>query len=401
MEAITFRIIFNRKNQLSSKGQGLVQIEAYQAGNRRYFGTGVKVLPDKWKPKPQKDMYVTDKHLNLIILNTKNNLCAYRDTFVAIHGSMTLSDFDGFTHGSSPSTTKAIQLTFTDFYEEQLKIESKNIDFATWQQQQTNLEFLKVCFPNGIKFEELTYTTIETYDQFLKKRKGRDGKAIKLNSVDKRHRQTRKYIKIAIKKGYLKPEQNPYSTFERSTEPVNKVWLSKEEWHRVEGLCFESSQKLMEMARDMFLFSTYTGLRYSDVHSLTKNSFVETEKGLRLKITAQKTNKELDVPLYSLFEGKPEVIAKKYLIRDTERLFYGMTNPKANKLIKEIATIAKINKHITFHDSRDTFGTHAVRKIPVNFVQNLMQHSDLRTTKGYLHLSEDERDDLLEKTNWN
>lgn len=401
METVTFRVIFNRKKQLNSKGHGLVQIEAYQSGNRRYFGTGVKVPPSEWKPKPQKDMYVTDKHLNLAILRAKNDLRVFRDTFSALNGSITLKDFDGFVQGHSPVTTQKNQQSFIEFYEEQLKVESKNIKLATWQHQKRNLEYLKACFPLGLRFDEINYSSIEKYDQFLKNRKGRIKQKVKLNSVDNRHRQTRKYIKLAIKKGLLKPEQNPYTTFERSTEPVNKEYLTKEEWSRVEALSFDPQDRLLEMARDMFLFSTYTGLRYSDIHSLTKNNFIETEKGLRLKISAMKTNKVLDVPLYSLFDGKPEIIAKKYLERDTERLFYGMTNPKANKLIKKVATIAQINKHITYHDSRDTFGTHAVRKLPITVVQNLLQHGDIRTTKGYMHMGDNERDDLLEKTNWN
>ncbi|MCU0326581.1 MAG: site-specific integrase [Spirosomaceae bacterium] len=398
METIELRVIYNRKKQLNKKGEGLVQIEAYQNGLRKYFSTGVKVTPAQWKPKPNKDIYVSDSHLNLLIVNKKAHLRKYRDTFVAIHGSMKLSDFDGFKDVDSGSRNK-VQLTFFDFYEEQLKVEKSNVKFITWSQQRRNLLLMRECFADGLTFEQLTYSAIEKYDQFLKKRKGRGGK-MKLNSVAKRHRQTLKFVKIAIKKGYLRESQNPYLTFERKTETVNKEYLTKEERQRVEQMVFEPHEKLIEMARDMFLFSCYTGLRYSDIHGLTDSNFTENEKGLRLSFVAQKTQKALNLPLYSLFDGKPQVIAQKYIGNGAKRLFYGMTNPKANKLIKEIAERVEINKKLTFHDSRDTFGTHAVRKLPITAVQNLMQHSDIRTTKGYLHLSDVERDELLENIKW-
>lgn len=405
MKEIEFRVIFNRKKQLNRKGQGLVQIEAYQAGLRKYFGTGVKTTPEKWKPKPDKDIWVADKHQNTLIINAKDALRKYRDTFVAVHGKMSLQDFDNFFESKSKKE-KSIVTDFLVFYEQQLEKEKKGrdgvkIEYSTWQQLKTNLDCLKQCFPNGLSFDELTYATIDKYNYFLLCRKGIDGNGMKLNSIDKRHRQTRKYINLAVKYGYLSRDKSPYLNFERKTEKVKKVWLTRTEWERVENLNFGPEQKLIEITRDMFLFSTYTGLRYSDVHKLTSNDFVQTEKGLQLTFTAKKTAKTLSLPLYSLWDGKPQEIANKYLNNGYNRLFYGITNPKANKLIKEVAKLAKIEKHITFHDSRDTFGSHAIRKLTVKVVQNILQHADLKTTQGYLHLDDEERDDLLEKTNWN
>lgn len=405
MKEIEFRVIFNRKKQLNRNGKGLVQIEAYQAGLRRYFGTGVKTTPDKWKPKPDKDIWVTDKHQNLLILNEKAALRNFRDTFVAVHGTMSLQDFDNYVEPKHENP-KNIKMDFLDFYEQQLEKEKKGrdgvrIEYSTWQQLKTNLDCLRQCFPTGLSFNELTYAAIDKYNLFLLCRKGIDGKGMKLNSIDKRHRQTRKYVNLAIKHNYLSKDKSPYLNFERKTEEVKKVWLTKNEWERVESLTFEQDQKLMETVRDMFLFSTYTGLRYSDVHSLTTKNFIQTDKGMLLTVTAQKTDKNLSLPLYSLWNGKPEQIVKKYMNNGYDRLFYGITNPKANKLIKEVAKIAKIDKHITFHDSRDTFGSHLVRRASIKVVQNIMQHSDLKTTQGYLHLTDDERNAELENTNWN
>ncbi|WP_435352873.1 site-specific integrase [Emticicia sp. SJ17W-69] len=393
-----YKVVFNRKKKLNSKGKALVQIEVYLEGNRKYFSTDIYVTPQEWKPSPLKAKYITDAYKNKLILDKIQELmnfeqkCRFNN-----NGKFLLSEFDIL---SQPKPVKPIVLTFTEFYAQQLEIEKKNILPVTLRQQKTNLDLLKEYCP-VIAFEDLTYALIEGYDQFLKSRKGRDGNGMKLNSVDKRHRQMKKYIALAINHGHLPYDQNPYLKFKSKKESVNKAWLSNQEWERLENLTFDSqSTPLIELVKDMFLFSTYTGLRYSDVHNLKKESFQNTEEGLELVITAMKTNKPFRLPLSHLFDGKPQEIANKYLKRNKDRLFHGITNPKANKLIKEIAKLAKINKYLTFHTSRHTFATHMVHKVGLLYAQSLLQHGDIKTTSGYLHVDLKEMFEQLKSTDW-
>ena len=41
MNKIIYKAVFNRKHQLRQDGQGLVQIEAYQNRQRKYFTTRI------------------------------------------------------------------------------------------------------------------------------------------------------------------------------------------------------------------------------------------------------------------------------------------------------------------------------------------------------------------------
>jgi site-specific recombinase XerD len=399
-----YKVVFNRKKKLNSKGKALIQIEVYLDGNRRYFSTDIYITPQEWKPSPLKAKYIAigaynnGAYYNKLILDKIQELSGFEQKCrINNNGIFSLSDFDIL---KQPKPVKPVVLTFTEFYAQQLEIEKKNLQLVTWQQQKTNLDFLKDYCP-VIAFEDLTYALIEGYDQFLKKRNGREGKGMKLNSVDKRHRQMKKYIALAINHGHLPYDQNPYLKFKSKKESVNKAWLSNQEWEKLENLTFDSeSTPLMELVRDMFLFSTYTGLRYSDVHVLTKKSFQNTPEGLELVITAIKTKKPFRLPLSNLFDGKPQEIANKYLNSDKNRLFYGITNPKANKLIKELAKLAKINKYLTFHSSRHTFATHMVHKVGLLYAQSLLQHGDIKTTSGYLHVDQVEMFEQLKNTDW-
>ena len=48
MNKIIFKAVFNRKHRLRSDGRGLVQIEAYQHRQRKYFTTHIYLLPHQW-----------------------------------------------------------------------------------------------------------------------------------------------------------------------------------------------------------------------------------------------------------------------------------------------------------------------------------------------------------------
>ncbi|WP_062060125.1 tyrosine-type recombinase/integrase [Aquimarina longa] len=50
---------------------------------------------------------------------------------------------------------------------------------------------------------------------------------------------------------------------------------------------------------------------------------------------------------------------------------------------KDIAELAMIDKKITCHISRHSFGNIAGDKIPVQMLQKLYRHSDISTTIGY------------------
>jgi len=82
-------------------------------------------------------------------------------------------------------------------------------------------------------------------------------------------------------------------------------------------------------------------------------------------------------------------------------VFPNLSESKINRHLKEIAKEAGINKNVTFHMGRHTFGTIMASKIPLPTLQNLMQHSDIKTTMIYINMSSKMIDDSLGKVNWN
>ena len=77
-------------------------------------------------------------------------------------------------------------------------------------------------------------------------------------------------------------------------------------------------------------------------------------------------------------------------------LFEKMAQKEVNAGLKIIAGICKIDKSLSFHCARDTFGTIFVEMGgDIKSLQMLMGHTNLKTTTIYLKMSEERRVNLM------
>ncbi len=376
-QKVRYKIIYDRKKQAAKKGKALVQIEAYQNGIRRYFSTGIYLTRNQWNIKRQepKDPYT---------IRQVRDIWDKLEDFEQRHryfnkNSFTLKDFDGLTDQSDASQPKHTEQTFNQFFKEQLLARRQGLKHGTYKNQNACLNTLNEFNPT-IRFEDLDYQLIDEFHQFLIAR------GQKHFTWQKRHVQVKTYLRIAVKRKLL--NRNPYEDYPIPTPQSDKIALISEEIEAIEALTFLPGEARRERVRDMFLFAIYTGLRWSDVSSLTRANFIETADGLILEVKASKTAKTLKLPLGSMFDGKPEPIVRKYWPDQEDRkLFKGIYNAFANLRLKEIAASAGIKKNLHFHMARHTAGTILVQKIGVAATQQVLQHTKLATTQMYVHLS--------------
>jgi site-specific recombinase XerD len=62
-----------------------------------------------------------------------------------------------------------------------------------------------------------------------------------------------------------------------------------------------------------------------------------------------------------------------------------LSNQKMNAYLKEIGTLAEINKNLTFHLARHTFATTVTltNGVPIESVSEMLGHTNIRTTQIY------------------
>mgnify|MGYP003670265097 CR=1 FL=1 len=389
-QIVRYNVIYDRKKEAKVKGKGLVQIAAYHGGRYRYFSTGIYLFPNDWNNNKNEPK---DHFLKGQIRNQISNLESFeRDQRLQNGYSFVLNDFDTLLN-KKVEPVKPVP-TFNEFLKNQINARSKELRWNTYKQQITCLKLLNQFNPT-IKFTDLNFALVDSLHQFMVN-KGHCN-----STSQKRHKIFKSYLNKALKLELI--TRNPYDQFIIPTPIVNKIALTFNEIKQLQNVNLDAQPKRLSKVRDMFLFSVYTGLRWGDIVSLTGQNLIENDTSLILNIKAEKTNKVLELDLKLMFNGKAEVIARKYLPEDQNiKLFKGIYNAFANKSIKIIAELAGIKKSLTYHVSRHTAATLISQKAGVLVAQQILQHGKLATTQQYLHLSNQERDQALTNvSNWN
>ena len=386
-EFVRYSLLFNRKNSIDSRGEAPIEIRMYQNGDTKLKSTGLSITPAGWSVEKKRPK---DNSLNRNCETLIQELKKFESDFRIKNGRFNIKDFH-YQHTPEP-IPQPKNVSFTKFYADQLEGE-KALKQESWRTRRLSFQYFKEFRPE-VRFDEVSFTLVQQFDFFL------NNKKLHTNTIAKHHKHFRKYIIQAIKSRLILPQDNPYIDFTVNKVPFKSQFCTEEELQRLEELTFEPNERMLERCRDMFLFGCYTGLRFNDVYKLKCKHFHRTNEGLILEYQANKTNKFGEKYLFSLFNGKPQTIATKYMPNNDDALFKGLTNPKVNLNLKALAKRANINKPLRFKDSRDTFGTILISKAPINVVRDEMQHSFITTTQKYLHLTPSMKKQELNKIKW-
>ncbi len=233
-----------------------------------------------------------------------------------------------------------------------------------------------------IFLSELGYRFIIDFERFL-----REQKSMGNNTVMKHIERLRKMVSLAYKMEWL--EKDPFLKFEAKYEKKERDFLNKEELASIEAKNFEITR--LQLIKDLFVFSCYTGLSYKDVMNLTaENLTVGIDGGKWLCLKREKTSVAVRLPLLS----KAHAIIVKYRERPSnagsDNLFPTISNQKLNSYLKEIADVCRIRKHLTFHVARHTFATTVTLSngVPIETVSKLLGHKKISTTQIYARVLE-------------
>jgi hypothetical protein len=140
-----------------------------------------------------------------------------------------------------------------------------------------------------MELTELDYPFILRFENFLRRHKPRHyQQQIGNNAVMKHIQRLRKMITLAYHMEWI--EKDPFLKFRQKLIPTHREFLTPLELERIEALNIDSVR--LNTVRDLFVFSCYTGISYTDLMSLTKESLVLALKmqGLTTKEICQCLN---------------------------------------------------------------------------------------------------------------
>lgn len=229
---------------------------------------------------------------------------------------------------------------------------------------------------DDLPLSQFTGEVIRAYEVFLKTEKD-----MSQNTLIRYMKALKKITNRCIANDWI--HKDPFVGIKFREEPTEPEFLTIEELNRIYEC--EPGCKRLEVVRDMFLMSAFTGLAFSDVSQLTSEHIVRDNAGnLWIRKHRQKTRQISNIPLLDI----PAAILKKYE-GDKKAAKKGVllpvpANQVMNRYLKEIATICKIDKYLTTHVARHTYATVCLSQgVSLKNVSKMLGHASVKMTEHY------------------
>lgn len=371
MKYPTTRFVFDRKNTATKKKDALIQVEVLLSGKKKYVTTGVKVYKDQWNEK----MHIcnTDNAdvQNARITQVKNSIDEYIQE-VAKNGSEW--DWDAFVRFVDSPRRK--NESFIDYVERRIN-ERNDIRESTKKCHRKILGSL-MEFGKIITFDELTKANIADYYGWLLGREytkiGKDGTEVKSlmnNSTSASYMKIlRTYIHDAITHDVIDRDPSLGIKVKRGDYEQTR-WLTEEEIKKIEKAKLSSGS--LVRVRDLFIFSCNCGLAFSDLMDFKPEKLEKEGNETYLYGKRIKTGQEYIV----LILPKAKEILEKY---NYQLPHY--SNQQYNARLKDLANEAGVDKKISSHYGRISFGFMALNQgVRIEVVSKAMGHATISETQ--------------------
>lgn len=382
-----FRVVFYlRSNYVNKEGKTSVMLRIYLNNERLSLGsTGIAITASQWdKDKERIKGRTTDA------LSTNLQLDNIASGLQAIFRKIEMSDDLSLERIKSEFLGKKDEIdTLMQLFEKHNTDISKQVGISV---SKATLQKYNVCKRhfsdfldkqykrNDLKLTELTYLVIREFDLYLRTVVGQNS-----NTATKTMKTFKTITLLGQKMGVLL--HDPFMNHRFHLEPVNRGFLTDEEILLIANK--EIGIPRLELVRDIFIFSCFTGLAYIDVSNLTPDHIVTLGDKQWIMTQRQKTSVETNILLLDI----PKAIIDKYCDNTAypkreNKLFPILSNQKMNAYLKEIADLCGIKKNLTFHLARHTFATMSLSKgVPMESVSKMLGHTNIKTTQIYARIT--------------
>lgn len=367
------------------------------------FSLNFRVKPEDWDYTHGK-FHANKKHLNYLNLKLSevegriDEICS---SLNKENKKITAAIIKDRFKGKTTDLTKVDLIAFLDLFISEIRQKTQEYKPGSVQHYvalKTHLQqFLKVNNLDGIELQEVTRNFLDRFETYLLSTPHKTlGRAMNKNTCNRYLVKLSVLFKNAIRKELI--TKNPFDGFKISREKGSKVYLTKEEITLIKNHWLGDNEALKKV-RDIFFFSIYTGLRFSDAVGLKDSSVKKDEKGeLWIYGNQVKTKDRIDIPMLN----QAKEIYDKYEDnrKKTGWVLPRMYNQKINLHLKEIANLVGIDKKLTHHVARHTFATLALENgVPIHLVSKYLGHASLKTTSIYTHISRKELSKVSDKLN--
>ena len=226
-----------------------------------------------------------------------------------------------------------------------------------------------------IPVDDLTPQTIYDFSAYLSAERRLRGGTVWLIC-----QQLKGVIKRAHQRGIL--TWNPFAGFHIPKNIRPREYLTEEELNRL--ISHDFKRRELCLAKDIFLFSAFTGLSYIDIRELSSSDIVKLENSTWIVSKRHKTKIPYQVKLLEY----PLSILHHYQRYGQEKIFGRIEYRTLAYHIKKIMDEMGFNKSITMHCARHSFAVLAINKgMPIESLSRILGHSNITTTQIYAKIT--------------
>jgi site-specific recombinase XerD len=241
-------------------------------------------------------------------------------------------------------------------------------------------DFMKSKYQKSdIDVRRLNLDFIQSFDHYIRT----VGKCSN-NTTVKYLQALKKIVKKAILKGQI--DRDPFMEYNAKLNEVDRDYLTDYELELIRET--EMPRESLELARDAFLLSCYTGLAYTDLKKLSKKQIVLEHGDLWIKTFRTKSKVKAEIMILPIAKQIIEKYKDYPASSLKDRIIPMASNQKLNHHLKEIARLCGIEKHVVFHMARHTFATTVTlaKGVSIEVVSRMLGHKNVKQTQHYAKL---------------
>lgn len=376
---------FLKKAKLLKNGEASVAMRITVDGQRVENNIRKSIIPNLWDQSKEraKGTSAAATDLNRFIEDARIRIhqivTELQQTGAEINPLIVQQRFYGV--GQVRKQERTILQVIQEHNDEAHKLIGKDFVEITWRRYETMKRYLGELIKQKYDVDDLplsdfTGEVIRAYEVYLKTEKD-----LCQNTLIRYMKALKKITNRCLANDWI--QKDPFVGIKFREEPTEPEFLTLEEVDRIYN-CNPGSKRL-EVIKDMFLMSAFTGLAFTDVSQLTDEHIVTDNDGNKwIRKPRQKTKQMSNIPLLDV----PLAIIEKYQ-GDKKAAKKGVLlpipcNQVMNRYLKEIAEICKINKHLTMHTARHTYATLCLSQgVSLKNVSKMLGHASVKMTERY------------------
>jgi len=403
MAGINFSI-----KKADKKGLCPIYLTFQQKGQKFRYYTKLKTTASGWNGSRVKMNYTGYAEINSILDDLENNLKEIEREAIFNKKEYNLETFKRkFFSRLGGLNSRNDFFTAYDKFIEDSKTTKSNATIRAYKCSRRKLEKFSKAKNYPISFETIDFNFYEAYMSYMLK----DRKHLN-NAAGKYIKNLKVFLNYAVDHELTDQTYN-LKKFKVFNEEADTIYLTESELM----LLYENDNlpKRLLQVKDVFCFSCFTGLRFSDVSKLNNTHI----KGSYLEIKTEKTKDSLKVPLNDFAKS----ILDKYKGRFKDKpLPTGISNQKTNAFLKEIGQLCGLTdpfrveqfsgsqrkitykqkfEVLTTHTARRTFVTLALEKgIRAEVVMAMTGHRNYRSFMRYVKITDKVKEQEMNRA-WN